>query len=63
MPKPKTALICVLPILITGAFAADQPDSREFFEMRVRPVLARNCFACHTSERKGGLEMMVARLS
>src|SRR4051812_15077405 len=23
--------------------------SEEFFEMRVRPVLAKNCFTCHTS--------------
>ena len=25
--------------------------------MRVRPVLAKNCFSCHTSSRMGGLEM------
>ncbi len=25
--------------------------------MRVRPVLAKNCFACHTTARMGGLEM------
>src|SRR5882672_1370289 len=25
--------------------------------MRIRPVLAKNCFACHTSSRMGGLEM------
>src|SRR5215471_6924008 len=25
--------------------------------MRVRPVLARNCFTCHTASRMGGLEM------
>ena len=32
-------------------------EAAEFFEMRVRPVLARNCFACHTASRMGGLEM------
>src|SRR5256885_10579473 len=37
--------------------AASVADQREFFEMRVRPVLAKNCFACHTSSRMGGLEM------
>ena len=25
--------------------------------MRVRPVLAKNCFACHSGSRMGGLEM------
>src|SRR5258708_2966842 len=34
----------------------DSTDPREFFEMRVRPVLARNCFSCHTQTRMGGLE-------
>src|SRR4029078_13234847 len=29
--------------------------SAEFFEMRVRPVLARNCFACHAHSSLGGL--------
>jgi len=28
----------------------------EFFEMRVRPLLADNCYACHTSAKKGGLQ-------
>ena len=32
-------------------------EAVEFFEMRVRPVLAQNCFACHTASRMGGLEM------
>jgi hypothetical protein len=37
------------------AFAAEDP--REFFESRIRPLLAKNCFSCHTSTRMGGLEM------
>src|SRR5262249_18387634 len=32
-------------------------DGREFFEMRIRPVLAKRCFSCHTSTHMGGLEM------
>ena len=31
--------------------------AQEFFEMRVRPVLAKNCFACHSASKMGGLEM------
>ena len=36
--------------------AATAPPS-EFFELRVRPVLAKNCYACHTGSRMGGLDV------
>src|SRR3954452_9856011 len=36
--------------------AAD-PRSPEYFETRVRPVLAANCYDCHTDERMGGLRV------
>jgi hypothetical protein len=29
----------------------------EFFESRVRPVLSKNCFACHTGSKLGGLQL------
>jgi mono/diheme cytochrome c family protein len=32
-------------------------DSPEFFETKVRPVLAANCFSCHTSNKMGGLRV------
>src|SRR6516164_10630743 len=40
--------------------AADKPSAAdlEFFETKVRPVLAKNCYGCHSSETKspmGGL--------
>ena len=35
-------------------------DSNEFFEMRVRPILAKNCFACHTSTALGNLKIVSA---
>src|SRR5436305_384403 len=31
------------------------PRGEEFFETRVRPVLAAKCFACHTQAESGGL--------
>ena len=31
--------------------------NEEFFETKVRPVLAKHCFACHTNTKMGGLEM------
>jgi len=48
-----------------GIFAAQQTDSRqsgsmqkmEFFETRIRPLLAANCYGCHTSSESGGLRM------
>ncbi len=43
--------------LAATAWAADPPDSRDFFEKRVRPVFARNCLACHSATRMGGLDM------
>src|SRR5712692_4660544 len=56
MPNRAAALIFALSGFAAGATAADA-DAREFFEMRVRPVLVKRCFACHTSGRKGELEM------
>ncbi len=35
--------------------AESSPD--EFFETRIRPVLARNCFSCHTASKLGGLRL------
>src|SRR4051794_27168381 len=47
-----TITILLAPLL----YSADD-KAQEFFEMRVRPVLAKNCFACHTGSKMGGLEM------
>jgi hypothetical protein len=32
-------------------------DDRDFFETKVRPVLANNCLDCHTDMRSGGLRL------
>lgn len=44
-----------LLVLLCLSASADTPEDR--FEMRVRPILARNCFACHTASKMGGLAM------
>src|SRR5215475_3893165 len=36
---------------------AAEVTPREFFEMRVRPVLARTCLTCHAKKPMGGLDM------
>jgi hypothetical protein len=46
--------------LATSAPAAEPPaDQAEFFEKKVRPVLAENCFRCHSDKGKvrGGLRL------
>jgi mono/diheme cytochrome c family protein len=43
--------------LLTIPALADEPAA-DFFENQVRPVLAKNCFACHTDTKMGGLQMI-----
>ncbi|MEO7653021.1 MAG: DUF1549 domain-containing protein, partial [Bryobacteraceae bacterium] len=45
-------------IAAAGVLASATPaDKSELFEMRVRPVLAKYCYACHTSSGMGGLQL------
>ena len=47
------ALLCVAPLS-----AADDPAGVAFFEQKIRPVLADNCYECHSAQAKklkGGL--------
>ncbi len=46
----KATLTLIAPIAL-----AQQPA--DFFEQRVRPVLVKNCLACHAAAKQGGLEM------
>ena len=39
------------------ATARGAADERDFFETRVRPVLAGSCYDCHTEMRSGGLRL------
>jgi hypothetical protein len=44
-------------VLAALACSASDQDPAEFLESRVRPVLSKNCFACHTSSKLGGLQL------
>ena len=44
-------------VLIATSLFAQQPSSVEFFETRVRPVLANNCYGCHTNTAMGDLRL------
>ena len=48
----------MLPCFFLLTSLAAQVDGPvEYFEMKVRPLLAEQCFACHTETALGGLEM------
>jgi len=43
--------------LAAAALAQDPAASPDFFESKVRPVLANNCYSCHTTSQLGGLRL------
>ena len=48
------AFLVVRPLLAQTAAGG---NADEFFESRIRPLLAQNCFACHTNSKMGGLQL------
>ena len=49
-------LLCASLPLAAQSPAATQ-EQKDFFENHIRPVLAQNCFACHTNSQMGGLRL------
>ena len=49
--------LVALSSLAAALYAGPASDPSELFEMRVRPVLAKNCYACHTGSKMGGLQL------
>jgi len=47
----------LLPLALVSLAFAQTKDPADFFETRVRPVLATNCYGCHTSGQSGGLRL------
>ncbi len=47
----------LLATISLPAFAADDASTPEFFETRVRPVLAAKCYGCHTNAPLGDLRV------
>ena len=55
-----TVLLITLNFLISGvSMAQAQPDaaSPEFFELKIRPILASSCYGCHAESQLGGLRL------
>lgn len=47
-------LFALLVCLASAAAAADKPDGLDFFEKKIRPVLATQCYSCHTGKSAAG---------
>lgn len=47
----------LFPAFSFAQFIPDGTKSAEFFETRIRPVLANNCYACHGEMRTSGLRL------
>jgi len=52
--KLLAGLLLVLPLAASAQTGGASPD---FFESKVRPILATNCYACHTNSQLGGLRL------
>jgi hypothetical protein len=60
--SPLLALLLASGLVLTPALAADPltEEQLELFESKIRPVLAKNCYGCHSAEyktRMGGLSV------
>jgi cytochrome c553 len=51
------ALTFVVPLRAQTAAPNYPPGSSDFFETKVRPVLANTCYSCHASTAMGGLRL------
>jgi Protein of unknown function (DUF1549)/Planctomycete cytochrome C len=50
--------LCVLPALAPESLAVTDAGELEFFEQRIRPLLAEHCYSCHgVAEQKAGLRL------
>ncbi len=48
---------CLAGWFVTSATAQTDAAKQEFFEARIRPLLATSCYDCHTEGAKGGLRV------
>lgn len=54
----KLYLQILIPLMISVSSAvAQSPNTPEFFENKIRPILVNNCFSCHTNTAMGGLRL------
>src|SRR3954453_14802262 len=53
----RISLLAQVAACVWSARAAGPADPVEFFKSDVRPILAKNCFGCHTTSKMGGLQL------
>jgi len=53
---PAKVGLCLAAVAAVAS-CQDVSEKTEFFETRIRPVLANNCYACHTDNKLGGLRV------
>ena len=55
--RPRTIIQFAIPLALTATLPADQ--GTDFFEKKIRPLLAERCLECHSPEKKvkGGLRL------
>ena len=56
-PWPESTPIIVLAASVSGAGEGGLTPGARIFVNKVRPVLEQKCFACHTSDERGGLRL------
>src|SRR5262245_31369776 len=54
--KCQRIFLC-LALLVVSAWPVWSQNKDDFFETRVRPILATECFSCHTNSQLGGLRL------
>jgi Protein of unknown function (DUF1549)/Protein of unknown function (DUF1553)/Planctomycete cytochrome C len=52
-----TVLWMVMPLVLSAQSATMSEAQKDFFENKIRPLLANQCFACHTNSQLGGLRL------
>ncbi|MBL8174277.1 MAG: PSD1 domain-containing protein [Bryobacterales bacterium] len=52
-----SALLGALAIVFPAAGQSAPAATAEFFENKIRPILANNCYGCHTDSNLGGLRL------
>src|SRR5690242_582957 len=58
--KPMRCSVARLALILLpaiSAYAQTAATSPDFFEMKIRPVLANSCYGCHASTAMGGLRL------
>ena len=51
------ALCLLLASVMFPRLSAQESEAELFFESKVRPILANNCYTCHTGAQSGGLRL------